>query len=140
MVHGSRFWAVNLFNVGTMIKNGLIIDGEVYDVYFVAGYPCSKCDLFDRCKENMDRECPGQILGEREFMSCCFKKRTMDAKLKRVRFRKDGKLDVEYEDEDGMIKVAEGCTLQIDTGNSAADFPVSFTVHKDEQYLIKDIP
>ena len=48
-----------------MIKNGLIIDGEVYDVYFVAGYPCSKCDLFNRCKDNMDRECPGQILGER---------------------------------------------------------------------------
>ena len=113
-----------------MIKNGLIIDGEVYDVYFVAGYPCSKCDLFNRCKDNMDRECPGQILGEREFMSCCFKKRTMDAKLKRVRFRKDGKLDVEYEDEDGMIKVAEGCTLHIDTDpNCAADFPVSFTVH-----------
>lgn len=122
-----------------MIKNGLIIDGEVYDVYFVAGYPCSKCDLFNRCKDNMDRECPGQILGEREFLSCCFKKRTMDAKLKRVRFRKDGKLDVEYEDEDGMIKVAEGCTLHIDTDpNCAADFPVSFTVHKDEQYLIKD--
>lgn len=122
-----------------MIKNGLIIDGEVYDVYFVAGYPCSKCDLFNRCKDNMDKECPGQILGEREFMSCCFKKRTMDAKLKRVRFRKDGKLDVEYEDEDGMIKVAEGCTLHIDTDpNCAADFPVSFTVHKDEQYLIKE--
>ena len=46
---------------------------------------------------------------------------------------------MEYEDEDGMIKVAEGCTLHIDTDpNCAADFPVSFTVHKDEQYLIKD--
>ena len=63
----------------------------------------------------------------------------MSKKLKRVRFRKDGKLDVEYEDEDGMIKVAEGCTLHIDIDpNCAADFPVSFTVHKDEQYLIKD--
>ena len=63
----------------------------------------------------------------------------MSEKLKRVRFRKDGKLDIEYETEDGRTEIAEGCTLHIDTDPNCGDeFPVTFTVHKDEQYLIKE--
>ena len=63
----------------------------------------------------------------------------MSEKLKRVRFRKDGKLDIEYETEDGRTEIAEGCTLHIDTDpNNGDEFPITFTVHKGEQYLIKD--
>ena len=65
--------------------------------------------------------------------------RIMEGKLKRVRFRKDGKLDFEYETEDGRTEIAEGCTIHIDTDpNSVDDFPESFTVHGGEQHLIKD--
>ena len=63
----------------------------------------------------------------------------MNEKLKRVRFRKDGKLDIEYETEDGRTEIAEGCTLHIDTDpNSGDEFPVSVTFNPGEQYLIKD--
>lgn len=63
----------------------------------------------------------------------------MSEKPKRVRFRKDGKLDIEFETEDGRTEIAEGCTLHIETDpNSGDEFPETFTVHKDEQYLIKD--
>ena len=63
----------------------------------------------------------------------------MEGKLKRVRFRKDGKLDIEYETEDGRTEIAEGCTLHIDTDpNSGDEFPVSVTFNPGEQYLIKD--
>ena len=63
----------------------------------------------------------------------------MEGKLKRVRFRKDGKLDIEYETEDGRTEIAEGCTLHIDTDpNSGEEFPVSVTFNPGEQYLIKD--
>ena len=63
----------------------------------------------------------------------------MEGKLKRVRFRKDGKLDIEYETEDGRTEIAEGCTLHIDTDpNSGAEFPVSVTFNPGEQYLIKE--
>ena len=59
-------------------------------------------------------------------------------KLKRVRFRKDGKLDIEFEAEDGRTEIAEGCTLHIDTDpNSGDEFPETFTVHGGEQHLIK---
>ena len=65
--------------------------------------------------------------------------RIMEGKLKRVRFRKDGKLDIEYETEDGRTEIAEGCTLHIDTDpNSGDEFPVSVTFNPGEQYLIKD--
>ena len=65
--------------------------------------------------------------------------RIMEGKPKRVRFRKDGKLDIEFETEDGRTEIAEGCTLHIETDpNSGDEFPVTFTVHKGEQYLIKD--
>ena len=64
----------------------------------------------------------------------------MSEKLKRVRFRKDGKLDIEYETEDGRNEIAEGCTLHIDTDpNSGDEFPVTFTVHEGEQHLIKEL-
>ena len=64
---------------------------------------------------------------------------TMNEKLKRVRFRKDGKLDIEYETEDGRTEIAEGCTLHIDTDpNSGDEFPVSVTFNPGEQYLIKE--
>ena len=63
----------------------------------------------------------------------------MEGKLKRVRFRKDGKLDIEYETEDGRTEIAKGCTLHIDTDpNSGDEFPVSVTFNPGEQYLIKD--
>ena len=63
----------------------------------------------------------------------------MSDKLKRMRFRKDGKLDIEYETEDGRTEIAEGCTLHIDTDpNSGDEFPVSVTFNPGEQYLIKD--
>ena len=63
----------------------------------------------------------------------------MSEKLKRVRFRKDGKLDIEYETEDGRTEIAEGCTLHIDTDpNSGDEFPVSVTFNPGEQYLIKE--
>ena len=63
----------------------------------------------------------------------------MSEKLKRVRVRKDGKLDIEYETEDGRTEIAEGCTLHIDTDpNSGDEFPVSVTFNPGEQYLIKD--
>ena len=63
----------------------------------------------------------------------------MSEKLKRVRFRKDGKLDIEYETEDGRTGIAEGCTIHIDTDpNSGDEFPVSVTFNPGEQYLIKD--
>ena len=66
--------------------------------------------------------------------------RIMSEKLKRVRFRKDGKLDIEYETEDGRTEIAEGCTLHIDTDpNSGDEFPVTFTVHEGEQHLIKEL-
>ena len=62
----------------------------------------------------------------------------MEGKLKRVRFRKDGKLDVEIETEDGRTEIAEGCTLHIDTDpNSGDEFSETFTVRGGEQYLIK---
>ena len=64
--------------------------------------------------------------------------RIMEGKLKRVRFRKDGKLDIELETEDGRTEVAEGCTIHIDTDpNSGDEFPETFTVHGGEQHLIK---
>ena len=63
----------------------------------------------------------------------------MSEKLKRVRFRKDGKRDIECEPEAGRTEIAAGCTLHIETDpNSGDEFPVTFTVHKGEQYLIKD--
>ena len=63
----------------------------------------------------------------------------MEGKLKRVRFRKDGKLDIEYKTEDGRTEIAEGCTIHIDTDpNSGDEFPVSVTFNPGEQYLIKD--
>ena len=62
----------------------------------------------------------------------------MEGKLKRVRFRKDGKLDIELETEDGRTEIAEGCTLHIDTDpNSGDESPETFTVHGGEQQLIK---
>ena len=45
----------------------------------------------------------------------------MEGKLKRVRFRKDGKLDIEYETEDGRTEIAEGCTIHIDTDPNSGD-------------------
>ena len=63
----------------------------------------------------------------------------MEGKLKRVRFRKDGKIDIEYETEDGRTEIAKGCTLHIDTDpNSGDEFPVSVTFNPGEQYLIKE--
>jgi hypothetical protein len=45
----------------------------------------------------------------------------MEGKLKRVRFRKDGKLDIEFETEDGRTEIAEGCTLHIETDPNSGD-------------------
>ena len=37
----------------------------------------------------------------------------MEGKLKRIRFRKDGKIDFEIETEDGKRAIAAGCSLHI---------------------------
>ena len=41
----------------------------------------------------------------------------MEGKLKRIRFRKDGKLDFEVETEDGERVIAAGCSLNTNQTN-----------------------
>jgi hypothetical protein len=38
----------------------------------------------------------------------------MKGKLKRIRFRKDGKIDFEVETEDGQNVIAESCSLHVE--------------------------
>ena len=38
----------------------------------------------------------------------------MKGKLKRIRFRKDGKIDFEVETEKGQSMIAEGCALHVE--------------------------
>ena len=41
----------------------------------------------------------------------------MKGKLKRIRFRKDGKIDFDIETEDGKMAIAKGCSLSVDKNN-----------------------
>jgi len=38
----------------------------------------------------------------------------LKGKLKRIRFRKDGKIDFEVATEDGQSVITEGCTLHVE--------------------------
>ena len=53
----------------------------------------------------------------------------MKGKLKRIRFRKDGKIDFEIETEDGKRAIAAGCSLHINE-----------TDYGDRQHLQHGLP
>jgi hypothetical protein len=40
--------------------------------------------------------------------------RTMEGKLKRIRFNKDGTLDFDIETEDGKMAIAKGCSHHVE--------------------------
>ena len=42
------------------------------------------------------------------------KDKMLKGKLKRIRFRKDGKIDFEVATEDGQSGITEGCTLHVE--------------------------